>query len=196
MKKLIYILMAVLLLIPQCAAVMAADDAFSFHNGLHWGMSSEEVLQAEGQSAFISVTPMNDHVCVGKLEGTFDPFAPVIVNYLFADDRLEMVCFYYYGKAQTMGEDLAYLREVLSRLNGPADDAAPISRQLAAVLKAENQRLENWQEPNWTWDAGHGTVLHLYDKGFYCDLYYINTEFDMDACFPTPTAAPLQLNGL
>ena len=50
MKKIVAILLAVLMLCTCFAC--AEESSFTFRNGLYWGMSPEEVLAAEGRSAF------------------------------------------------------------------------------------------------------------------------------------------------
>lgn len=193
MKKRIYILMMVLLLITQCAVCSAEE--FTFFNGLHWGMSAEEVLQTEGKTEFLYVTPMNEHITVGKLEITFEPFGVAVAQYLFADGQLEMMNIVHYD-AKATGENVEYLKDVLSRLYGSPEENAPILHQLATVFQAQQLKMDKWLTSRYFWGLSNGTAIQLYDHGFNFALYFANAPFDLDAFFAAPSPEPFVLTGL
>lgn len=107
-------LMTAVLLLTQCAVCTAAGNAFTFRNGLHWGMSPEEVLQAEGQDAFLNEENLSDGISAKFLMIGLDDTAAYAL-YLFAEDQLEGVDIFwvtelrgYYMSGTFYGEGQGY----------------------------------------------------------------------------------------
>ncbi len=114
MKRFLTLMAAVLLMITPCTACNAADHGFSFRNGLHWGMSPEEVLQAEGQDAFLTEKILGDGIDSKMLMIELDDMA-AYAFYIFAEDQLEGVDIFwvtelrgYYMSGTFYGEGQGY----------------------------------------------------------------------------------------
>ena len=111
MKRFLTLLAAMLLMITQCAACNAEE--FSFR-GLRWGMSPEDVLQAEGQDAFLSEESLSDGISAKFLMIELDDTAAYAL-YFFAEDQLEGVDIFwvtelrgYYMSGTFYGEGEGY----------------------------------------------------------------------------------------
>lgn len=117
MKKLLAILLMLLMGFTACAeeAIEAAEEPdFTLRNGITWGMSQEEVLQAEGNPRH--ETDEDDGVKTIEIDDVKQGGARCDVEYAFMDDALFMATFEYDTKDGKVSFD--GLKETLAGLYG------------------------------------------------------------------------------
>ena len=96
-------------------AQTASGSSFTFRNGLHWGMSPEEVLAAEGVSQFAYTKPISDRMMIQDLLVNLSKFVSDGA-YIFVDNRLVMTAF---SIESSSADDAAYLAAALEQVYGP-----------------------------------------------------------------------------
>ena len=120
MKKIVAILLAVLTLCTCFAC--AEESAFTFRNGLHWGMTPEEVLAAEGRTAFDaegSLGPITKALLLADISVSKYTASGAC---LFVDGKLAGILIDPYMMVNNNEEDVEYLRQALSTVYGAAAD--------------------------------------------------------------------------
>lgn len=183
---------------PEQAAAPEAPaegDGFTFRNGLHWGMTPEEVLAAEQQTAFVQEVPLSDHIVGRALSVKVSNF-DVTGVYYFVDNGLAAVDFY---PATAKNEDVSYLGNALKQVYGDTSllDAA-IQEKLYTVIAAARGSLDGIELPKYGWCPQDGTVIIMFHHHGTFDLIYANTTVDVNVALAvsTPTPVPYNTNGL
>ncbi len=162
-----------------------AEGGFTFRNGLHWGMTNEEVLQAEGNPNVVGSASIGSHIQYTQVRTTLSKFS-VYGSYFFVDDGLALAEFF--GKAST--EDVDYLINALSMVYGEAHRGDGINSLLAMALQANNVSMDGYQTAAASWYLPDGTLIQLFKNNNGFDLYYGDANTDLAAALATATPAP------
>ncbi len=173
---------------------VGSDGSFTFRNGLHWGMTPEEVLAIEQKLAFQSEQRVSDRVVGRVLTVKLSKF-DVRGVYFFVDNRLAAVEFFYAG---TQNGDATYLGNALQNVYGEAEKNAAVLKQLATAIIAVRGKLDGYTNAAFSWFLPNGTAIQLFDLGGGFDLFYADATVDIDAALApvTPTPIPYDTYGL
>lgn len=161
-----------------------AEGGFTFRNGLHWGMTKEEVFQAEGNPKVVGSSSIGSHIKYSQVSTTLSKFN-VYGSFFFVDDGLALAEFF--GKASA--EDVDYLINALSMVYGEAHIGDGINSLLAMALQANNVPLEGYQTAAASWYLPDGTLIQLFKTNSGFDLYYGDANTDLMAALATPAPA-------
>lgn len=173
---------------------VGSDGSFTFRNGLHWGMTPEEVLATEKKLAFQSEQRVSDRVVGRVLTVKLSKF-DVRGVYFFVDNRLAAVEFFYAG---SQNGDATYLGNALQNVYGEAEKNAAVLKQLATAIIAVRGKLDGYTNAAFSWFLPNGTAIQLFDLGGGFDLFYADATVDIDAALApvTPTPIPYDTYGL
>ena len=112
-------------------AQTASGSSFTFRNGLHWGMSPEEVLAAEGVSQFAYTKPISDRMMIQDLLVNLSKFVSDGA-YIFVDNRLVMTAF---SIESSSADDAAYLAAALEQVYGPGTRGGALDSKLVRIVE-------------------------------------------------------------
>ncbi len=173
---------------------VGSDSSFTFRNGLHWGMTPEEVLATEKKLAFQSEQPVSDRVIGRILTVKLSKF-DVRGVYFFVDNQLAAVEFFYVG---SQNGDATYLGNALQSVYGETEKNAPVLKQLATAIIAVRGKLDGYANAAYSWLLPSGTAIQLFDLGGGFDLFYADATVDIDTALApvTPTPIPYDTYGL
>ena len=173
-------------------AQTASGSGFTFRNGLHWGMSPEEVLAAEGVSQFAYTKPISDRMMIQDLLVNLSKFISDGA-YIFVDNRLVMTAF---SIESSSADDAAYLAAALEQVYGPGTRGGALDSKLVRIVEFLGGTVDGVDEVTCTWSVQNGTIIQLIIHDNIIELCYLDTTADVDAALSTPTPEPLNVNGL
>lgn len=188
MKKIVAILLAVLTLCTCFAC--AEESAFTFRNGLHWGMTPEEVLAAEGRTAFDaegSLGPITKALLLADISVSKYTASGAC---LFVDGKLAGILIDPYMMVNNNEEDVEYLRQALSTVYGAAADL-PVTATVQALLDAAGY------VPLYAWQPTADSYICIVLGDPFYGICYLNTEVDFFNAAPAaPASEKINTNGL
>ena len=129
MKK----LLAVLMMLALCASACAEGASFAIRNGVSWGMSPEEVLEAEGNPSHELGEQDDDGFQTLKIEGVTQGGAACDIEYEFLYEGLYLITFEY----DTEETDVTYDR-IEAALKKSFGEPGDISDDIKAVLSLDD----------------------------------------------------------
>lgn len=182
MKKLVALLMALLL----CTGAACAQE-FTFRNGLHWGMTSDEVLAAEGRASYDDIGSFGSITTAYLLTDISISKFNAAGAYLFVDDQLAGVLIDPYMMVDNNEDDIEYLLNALTTVYGaPANIPVPPTVQAVFDLAG--------YEPLYVWQPAADSYIGIFVGGPYYGLGYFSTEVDFFNAAPGGNA--VNTNGL
>ena len=170
MRKTVVILLA-MLMICTCLAC-AEESAFTFRNGLHWGMSPADVEAAEGQAFSSSYTDLG--LALGILDSTFGSRFESTLGFIFLDDRLIALSAIPDLWVEDDQEDIAFLIQELSVLYGAADENLPRPQPIQNLLAMNGyQIIAAWQPDMITY------IAVMVSPESYIEIGYFDINYDL-----------------
>lgn len=161
MKKLFVMLLATVLLL--CGAAMA-EEAFTFRDGLQWGMSPDEVQAVEGE--FDDLYDYSDTEDIALIyEGQYGDLTTEL-RYMFVNGR-----FCAFAVNTTVLYDYAALSQTLTDAYGEPVDAAPYLVD-KFVSNSEVEVIKGWQP------AADAYIALIGMDGAAFGLYYFDPSVD------------------
>lgn len=193
MKKIVAILLAVLMLCGSFACAEA--PAFTFRNGLHWGMTPAEVLAVEGRAAADDESEVSYTAMAILLEDLKLSKFEADITYLFVDGKLAALEIDPSLWLEYDAEDIEYLKQALSIVYGPADETLPVPAYVQKCLMEANEYAVTCG-----WQPAADTYVAVLSNGRYIELGYFNVNVDfvaeLQTVAPTPTPEPINTFGL
>ena len=175
MKKLIALLMALLL----CGAAFAQEaeaPAFALDNGVHWGMTLEEVLAVYGREEYKFVDETSYTLTTSELKNVpYGTYEEADVVFLFVGGQLAAMEIEPDLWVEYDAEEIEELRQALITRYGEADETLPVPAAVQSrVEKNEAQVICGWQ-------AAADTYVCLVRYEDYIEVGYYNVQFDLVA---------------
>lgn len=192
MKKLIVALAALALLLICASIAINEDSAFTFRNGLRWGMTQAEVLAAEGRTEYDEVDPLSSTATACELYDMTVSRFEASVSHLFVDGRLVGTNIFPVLQSGDAEEDIEYLKQALTTVYGKADAKLPIPPAVAALMEINGyQLLCGWQPTS-------DTYIGVFSRFGRVMLGYYNVTVDIAAALTAGEPNPNQpdTNGL
>ncbi|MBR6667875.1 MAG: hypothetical protein IKL25_05895 [Clostridia bacterium] len=192
MKKIIAALLAALMLCTCFAC--AEESAFTFRNGLHWGMTPDEVLAVEGRTEYWDFDELSYTASITELEDLMVSKFEADIVYFFVEGKLACVEIDPALWHEYDAEDIEYLKQALSIVYGEADPNLPVPATVAALMEMSDYTVVCG------WQPTEDTYIGIMSNGNYIELGYFNVNVDfvaeMMSVAPTPTPEPINTNGL
>ena len=192
MKRIVAILLAALMLCGSFACAEA--PAFTFRNGLHWGMTPAEVLAVEGRAAADYEVEMSYTAMAMLLEDLKLSKFEAVITYLFVDGKLAMLDIEPSLWLEYDAEDIEYLKQALSIVYGPVDEMLPVPAYVQSLMEANSYAV------TCGWQPAADTYIAVLSNGRYIELGYfdVNVDFvaELKSVAPTPTPEPINTFGL
>ena len=192
MKKIVAILLAALMFCTCFAC--AEESAFTFRNGLHWGMTPDEVLAAEGRTEYWDFDELSYTASTGELEDLMVSKFEADITYLFVNGQLACLEIGLDLWHEYDAEDIEYLKQALSIVYGEADPNLPVPATVAALMEMSDYTVVCG------WQPAADSYVAILSNGRYIELGYFNVNVDFVAeaqtVAPTPTPEPINTNGL
>lgn len=158
---------------------------FSFRNGIHWGMTQDQMLKIENYRTVLQTSTIAGKISAVALSTSLSKFNATGVYYFVEDQGLQLVEFF----AKASAAEVEYLIGAMNSVYGEAHSGDAINNLLAMALQANGVSVQNYQTAVASWYPMAGTVIQLFKTSTGFDLYYGNGEFDLVAALATPQPA-------
>ena len=155
------------------AAPAADDTAFSFRNGVHWGMTPDEVAAAEGREADFSedLSAAYSQICFSDVAVSR---YTAEIGYIYCGSALQAAV---YGgfESDHQSSDFTYLSGALSSVYGQPESAD--AEELFAMTDHFGPRPEIDPASLIRWSLEDGTAVYMFTFAQDFCILYINTGF-------------------
>lgn len=205
MKKLVSILLAALMLLGCCAALAEEAAPFTFRGGLHWGMTVDEVIAAEGVQP-VRTEEYSYHITKVVFENMTVSSYSCTITYWFVDG----------GLAQSeikLSDEWSYFDykdpEIVKELSTALDyaygeavsaDAVADEKLIAAYEAITNGKPSStisfsvdYDKLYRYWLPADGSAIAIAGHNDALFLHYVNVEIDWEnaICEEAPVVTPV-----